>query len=336
MSRRLVENITSDYLEAAAAMAVAAERNRVVVYVEGYDDIPFWRNIFDLYESPAHRFEITTPVRNDFAKGKKVVLGFAPQAGPRLLLCVDSDFDHIFPDQSSVSRTMRDSPWVLQTYAYAIENYLCYPPSLHSVCTRATKCDARIFDFEGFMADYSRIVFPVFVWYAYAARVDRPSFFTLTDFRNTVRLNYLNLDEGGEETLAWLRRQVDKRLKILSSKNKRWIPEIEKQRAELLAKGIKPEQTHLYMQGHALMDNVVSVIVATVCSALRKICIDKIMSGSQRGMTQSNELSYYNNSLSDYTELLSTNTGYHGCHLYKLLEADIERILRQRDEKSSH
>ena len=42
---------------------------------------------------------------------------------------------------------------MFHTYAYATENYLCYAPSLHNVCVRATKNDTRIFDFERFMDD---------------------------------------------------------------------------------------------------------------------------------------------------------------------------------------
>ena len=230
MGRRLVQNITSEYFEATSALQ---KRNRVMVYVEGYDDIPFWRAIFDEFETPDRRFEISTPARNDLAKGKKVVLQFAPQAGRNLILCVDSDFDYLFGDLSSQSRMVNHTPFLLQTYTYAIENYLCYPPSLHSVCVRATKKDVHLFDFEEFMREYSRIIYPVFVWYAFAARIDRPTIFTLADFRNTVKINFINVEENGEDTLVWLEKQVAKRLKFLRAKHQRWLPEVEKFEAYL-------------------------------------------------------------------------------------------------------
>ena len=90
MGRRLVQNITSEYFEATSALQ---KRNRVMVYVEGDDDIPFWRAIFDEFEPPDRRFEISTPARNDLAKGKKDVLKFAPQAGRTQILCVETDLD---------------------------------------------------------------------------------------------------------------------------------------------------------------------------------------------------------------------------------------------------
>lgn len=324
MGKRLVQNITSDYFEATAALH---KRNRVMVYVEGYDDIPFWRSIFDEFETASRRFEISTPVRNDLAKGKKVVLQFAPQSGKNLILCVDSDFDYLFNGLSSQSRTVNNTPYLLQTYTYAIENYLCYPPSLHSVCVRATKKDTRIFDFEEFMAEYSRTIFPVFVWYAYAARVDRPAIFTLADFRNTARINFINVEDNGEDTLIWLNKQVAKRLKFLRAKHGKWTPEIEKFETYLKERGVVPGDTHLYMQGHALLDSVVSTLVGTVCNALRKLAVGQILGSTRQGLPLNNELSSYNNSLSDVDELLKTNTGYRSCPLFHKLHDDMVRML---------
>lgn len=326
MRRRLDQHITSDYIAASGALA---GRNRIVVYVEGYDDIPFWRTIFDEFENESRIFEISTPVRGDLAKGKKVVLGFAPQAGKNLLLCVDSDFDYIFGDLSTQSRMVNNTPYLIQTYAYAIENYLCYPPSLHSVCARATKRDSRIFDFERFMTEYSRTIYPVFLWYIFAARMDTPALLTLTEFRNTVRINFLNIEDNGEATIDWLERQVQKRLNILRSKGKKWAPQVEKFEAQVRKRGVTPETVHLYMQGHALLDTVVMTLLTTVCNALRKMAVGQILGSTRQGLTLSNELSSYNNVLADVEEVLKSNTAYRSCPLFGRLRGDITRILEE-------
>lgn len=324
MGRRLVQNISSEYFAARSALQ---KQNCVMVYVEGYDDIPFWRAIFDEFETAERRFEISTPARSDLAKGKKVVLQFAPQAGPNLILCVDSDFDYLFGDLSAQSRTVNRTPCLLQTYTYAIENYLCYPPSLHAVCVRATKNDVRLFDFEAFMTRYSRMIYPVFVWYAYAARVDRPTLFTLADFRNTVKINYINIEDNGEATLVWLEKQVEKRLRFLRSKHQKWVAEVEKFDRYLRdQRDVRPEETHLYMQGHALLDNVVSTLVGTVCNALRKQAVGHILGSSRQGLPLHNELSSYNNALADVNELLKINTGFRTCPLFGKLRADLVRL----------
>lgn len=324
MRRKLAENITSEYIAASGALH---GRNRVMVYVEGYDDIPFWRSIFDEFESKERVFEITTPVRDDLAKGKKVVLGFIPQAGKNLILCVDSDFDYIFGDLSAQSRMVNSADFLVQTYTYSIENYLCYPPSLHSVCARATKRDSRIFDFDQFMSDYSRIIYPVFLWYVYAARMDTPAILPLADFRKTVRINFLNVEDNGKATLDWLERQVEKRLHVLQAKNKRWIPEVAKYEAHIRDHGVTPETTHLYMQGHTLFDNVVMTLVTTVCNALRKLAVSQILGSSRSGQPLNNELSSYNNVLTDVEEMIKSNTAYRSCELFKRVHSDITRIV---------
>ena len=77
----------------------------IMVYVEGYEDVAFWRSVFDDYESDEFMFEISVPLRNDLAKGKKVVLHLAEDPEVRdNLFCIDSDFDYLFADQTPVSR----------------------------------------------------------------------------------------------------------------------------------------------------------------------------------------------------------------------------------------
>ena len=45
-------------------------RQRVEVFVEGYEDVAFWRCIFDHFDNPYLRFEISVPNREDLPKGK--------------------------------------------------------------------------------------------------------------------------------------------------------------------------------------------------------------------------------------------------------------------------
>jgi hypothetical protein len=71
---------------------------------------------------------------------------------------VDSDFDYLFDGATEQSREILGAENMFHTYTYATENYLCYAPSLRNVCVKATKNDTRIFDFERFMAAYSRII----------------------------------------------------------------------------------------------------------------------------------------------------------------------------------
>lgn len=305
----------------------AGDYRLVMVYVEGYDDVAFWRGVFDDYETDRLRFEISVPPRHDLAKGKRVLMEMIPHSGEDLILCVDSDFDYLFDGATEQSRLVTGSPFLFHTYAYATENYLCYPPSLHRVCARATKNDAMIFDFEAFLAAYSQIIYPVFLWYAYSARRKTEKSFTLLDFRSTVRLNYLDLRDDGAGTLGWLKRQVDKRLGALEAENPQWIREVEQLGDQIAHLGVAPTNTYLFMQGHTLMDNVIMILLNAVCEKLREMTTRRISQSSKQGTALKNEVSNYNNSLRNVREVLLDNEHYKECFLYHRLRTDIETYI---------
>lgn len=320
---RLLDNISSDFFAAASRMK---RSDRIMVYVEGYEDIAFWRSVLDEWERDDRKFEITTPVRGDMAKGKKVVLNFVPQSGRNLLLCVDSDFDYLFGDHNEQSRLVNNTKYLVQTYTYAIENLLCYPPSLDSIVVRATKNDAKIFDFEHFMKSYSETIYPLFLWYIYAAYSNNPGVFPLSDFRGSVRLNYLEIDNDGEGTITWLNRQVRKRVAQLEGKYSDYLEQVAQVEQMMKQRGVTPQTTHYYMQGHCLMDNVVKIVLSTVCDSLRRQWIERINSSRIDGLTLRNELSSYNNTLRDIDSLLSDNIGYRRSSQFEMIKKRLEEI----------
>lgn len=293
------------------------------VFVEGYDDVAFWRGIFDDYETDHLKFEISVPQRPDLAKGKRVVMEMVADCDENTILCVDSDFDYIFNGHNEQSRLVNGSPCLFHTYAYATENYLCYPPSLHRVCAKATKNDTLIFDFESFMSAYSQVIYPLFLWYAYSARSKSERAFTLLDFRSSVRLNYLDVANDGESTIDWLERQVDKRIHQLEKHNPDWVHDVRNFGESIKQFGVEPDNVYLFMQGHTLMDNVVIVMLNAVCEKLRNITTQRIAAGTKQGVALKNELSNYNNTLRSVREVLLDNENYKDCFLYERLHADI-------------
>ena len=58
MVRTLLNNINSNYFNALNALKGKAHRQRIVAYVESYDDVSFWRNILDAYENDKRYFEV--------------------------------------------------------------------------------------------------------------------------------------------------------------------------------------------------------------------------------------------------------------------------------------
>ena len=303
------------------------DQRLVKVYVEGYEDVAFWRGIFDHFQNPYLRFEISVPDRGDLPKGKKVLMGTIPRSSEELLLCVDSDFDYLFAGRTEQSREVLGARYMFHTYAYATENYLCYAPSLHNVCVKATKNDTRIFDFVQFMRDYSCTIYPLFVWYAFSAQLATENVFPLIDFKASVRIGYLDLEQNGARTIEWLQRNVEKREKLLQQRNPRMIEPMKRFEEQLRERGVKPENTYLFMHGHTLMDNVVMILLNSVCEKLRAMSIARITASQKQGVALKNEMSNYTNSLRSIRDVLLDNENYTKCPLYKRLQRDIERYI---------
>jgi hypothetical protein len=301
----------------------------VQVYVEGYEDVAFWRSVFDDYQSEDIFFEISVPPRHDLAKGKKVLMDMLDNSSPRILLCADSDFDYLFGGSTPQSATLLQAPYMFHTYAYSTENFLCYAPSLHNVCVKATKNDLRIFDFERFLTAYSRTIYPLFLWYALSAQLRAESFFTLLDFKSSVKLNYLEIDNCGAETLAWLARQVERRVDSLRHRHADMESGLESFAASIGKRGLAPDNVYMFMQGHALMDNVVMVLLHAVCDQLMMITNNRISRSTKQGTALRNEQSNYNNSLRNVRDVLLDNENYTDCFLYKKLRADIEAYVAE-------
>lgn len=297
------------------------------VFVEGYEDVAFWRGIFDHYESNKITFEVSVPPREDLAKGKKVLMTMIPNSSHNLLLCVDSDFDYLFAEMTQQSRELNTAPYMFHTYAYSTENYLCYAPSLHNICVKATKNDTRIFDFERFMLEYSRRIYPLFLWYTISARTDTENIFPLIDFRSSVRLNYLEVENNGAGTLDWLERQVKKRLHTLSVHNPQIVARLKEFEHVLTKRGVTPDNVYLFMQGHTLLENVVMVMLNSVCDELKKLSNSRIAASTKQGIALKNELSNYNNSQRNVRDILLDNENYKECFLYQNLKSDIERYI---------
>ncbi len=302
---------------------------RILAEVEGYEDVAFWRGILDPYESPSLRFDISVPLNHNLAKGKKTLLGGAEMCNPNHIMCMDSDFDYLFANQTADARIINSSPYLFHTYTYSTENYLCYAPSLHNVCVKATKNDAKIFDFERFFEAYSRTIYPAFVWYAYSAQISTPNIFTLPSFKNTVRLGYLDLERTGANTIEWLERQVSRRVHALEVEYPLVAERLGDFEKFLALRGVTPENTYLFMHGHTLMDNVVMVVLDAVCSKLRLLSGERIRTSGCEGQALLNEQSNYTNSLFGVRDALLMNENYKDCFLYKKLQQDIETFIRR-------
>ena len=328
MVHRLIDNISSKYIEAANRLRPDRRRRRIVVYVESYDDVFFWRSVLDEFENDKIYFEVMLPSRTNLGKGKKYVMSnqLGEQLGQSLIACVDADYDYLMQGSTPVSQEIIRNPYIFHTYVYAIENYQCYSRGLHEVCVMSTLNDKEIVDLEAFMAEYSRIIWPLFVWNVWVYRYNLYSRFTLMDFGGIVSIRDIN-PYHPERTLEALRHIVNRKINWMQQHypqgKKTYRPLME----ELLGLGLTPETTYLYIQGHTLFENVVMPLLVPICSQLRKEREAEIRHNAVHSQQRQNELSCYQHRQSPIDQMLRKSVKFRESAVYEQLRNDLRNFV---------
>ena len=329
MGKRLNENLTSGYFEAVNRMKPKTARRRIVAYVESYDDVFFWRSVFSRYEDKTRYFEVMLPSRMErLDRGKKAVMMqlLTGRVGRDMLACVDADYDYMIQGLTPVSKEIIDNPYILHTYAYAIENLQCYAPSLHDVCVAVTLNDHAIFDLEEFMRQYSLAIFPLFVWSVWYYRTPDYNQFSLSDFSRVIEPGNVSL-EHAEKAIQHLRHKVDAKVRQLQERNPDAKESYLKVKADVKRLGVTPETTYLYVQGHHLFNKVVVPLLKKVCTQLVRERELEITQQSIHTAQRRNELSCYSKSIEDIPAMLRKNVSYVHSEPFRRILADVDRLL---------
>ena len=326
--KRLTEYLNSNFIEAANSLRPKRAAQRIIAYVESYDDISFWRSVFNEYESERIHFEIMLPARTKLTKGKKqAMMNMLGKAyGRNMIACVDSDYDYLLQGATSTSQQMLENKYILHTYAYSIENYRCYADSLKQVCVLCTQNDSNVIDFNEFFKLYSRICYPLFVWNVLLYRKRDTKTMSMLHFCEIVRLSSFTVNNPAY-SLQQLSNRVKHNIKMLEKQFPELKEEYRKLDEELATLGISPDETYFYIQGHHIMNGVTMRIMQPVCRHLRSKREEEIERYAYHRQQYSNELASYRHSQCDVATMLSKNTDYKSATPYTRLKADVERLL---------
>ena len=329
MAKRLTDNINSQYFEAINKMTPKKARRRIVVYVESYDDVFFWRSVLGRYEDDKLTFDIMLPSRNlHLDRGKKAAISnMLKGVGRDMIACVDADYDYILQGATEMSRQMLENPYIFHTYAYAIENFQCYAKGLHETCVMVTLNDHRIFNFERFLQSYSQTIWPLFVWHVvFLQRRKMTMHFDMCEFNKVVVLPSVRI-QNPKWAIEYLSKKVRAKMFQMERrfpKLKDALPETERMLRDL---GINDNNTYLYIQGHHLFDLVVSPVVQTVCDILRNEQENDIRDRAVHSEQARTEIACYENSLGKVKMMMKKNTYYQFSPEFQKILADVERYL---------
>lgn len=335
--KRLTDNINSRYFEAADKLLPSKRRGRIVAFVESYDDVSFWRLLLDEFETKDHYFQIMLPNRGGLTKGKKSALRSCIEhkgLGNNLIACVDSDYDWLLQGVTQTSREIISSPYVIQTYTYAIENYQCWAGSLHQVCVQCTLNDHRLLDFEVFMELYSKAVYPLFVWNVWFYRRKLHNQFSMQDLNIDIRLKSVDVHHP-QGALIGVTERVKHKVRSLENHYPAAIPEVAELGKELTAMGVREDNAYLFLQGHHLVENVILKLLTPICAVLRQEREAEIRRFAVHNQQYRNEISAYQHSQMGLIEAIRKNTHYRGCELYERMREDVRQFLTMLPERGS-
>lgn len=327
--KRLTEYLNSNFIEAANSLRPKRAAQRIIAYVESYDDISFWRSVFNEYESDRVHFEIMLPARTKLTKGKKqAMMNMLGKAyGRNMIACVDSDYDYLLQGATHTSRQILSNQYILHTHAYSIENYRCNAGSLKQICVLCTQNDSNVIDFKEFFKLYSSICYPLFVWNILLYRKHDTRTMSMLKFCEIVRLTSFTVNNPAY-SLQQLSNRVNHNIQLLEKQFPELRKEHEELRKELEQLEILPEETYLYIQGHHIMNNVVLRMLQPVCRHLRSKREEEIERFAYHRQQYNNELASYRHSQCDVAMMLSKNTDYKNTTPYMRLKADIEELLK--------
>lgn len=325
----LKHNLTSAYLDAAHRLSPKKARRRIVAYVESYDDVAFWRTLLGEFENDERYFQVMLPSATSLAKGKKMVLMNTlntAELGHSLIACVDSDYDFLLQGATHVSKKINRSPYIFQTYGYAIENFHCFADSLREVCVQATLNDRFILDFPAFLKRYSQITYPLFLWNIWFYRQRDTHTFPMYDFNACIRLQEINVHHP-YRSLDEAQRTISAKLSELETRFPKYVEHVEHLGEELERLGLTPDTAYLYIQGHHIMDCVVLKILIPVCTVLRREREQEIKSLAEHNEQFHSELTGYENSQVNVSLMLKKNSAYKALYLYQWVKEDIRKFL---------
>ncbi len=325
MTKNLKKNLTSTYWEAAQKLNSKRARRKIVAYVESYEDVGFWRNILGELEDKNRYFQIMLPSARSLTKGKKMALMSALNdlsLGGNMIACVDSDYDYLLQNATSSSRKVNEHPYIFQTYVYAVENYRCYAETLREVCTQVALNDHFLFNFPAFFAQFSRIIYPLFIWNIYFYRMKREKEFCMTDFNSCIKIEHFKY-RNSQETLLKMQRRISKQLEMLEKKYAHECVSVDKLARELQRLGVEEENCYLFIQGHHLLENVVMKILVPICTKLRREREEEIRRLAISEVHYQNEIRSYHHRVSRIESVLQKNYNFKNLFLYKKLKEDL-------------
>lgn len=309
------------------ASILTGNPNRVTVEVEDSIDRDFWKDLLrELCPDKDFHFDpYCTIVGNDgreekHGNGKSRVLNDSSSFNAWHIGCVDSDYDWILSDFSSEGKIIRDSKYLLQTYAYSIENLMCLSCTLKDFCSDVTE-ETADFDFIEYMSRLSKVLYPLLVWSLYLCSKGIDSF-TSSSMREVL----VNTEKDAEQSLTQVEAKVKTKIEELNHKYADDIDDKASFEHTMIAtKNLSDDTAYLYVRGHDLFDHLLTSVLNPIISNLRSSHYEALRSLDEKIRTTA--LQEYRKKEKSVRYLLQKNYRYKNqSFLFDKIRKDVSQI----------
>lgn len=310
------------------ASVLTGNPNRVTVEVEDNIDAHFWKDILSNLcpqkEFHFNPFQTITLADNTIrkVKGKSHIMSMAAQLNEWHIGCVDSDYDWLLSEYTKDGNTLSSSQYLLQTYAYSIENLVCLSSTLNELCDEITK-ETSEFSLFDYTKELSHTIYPLLVWSLYFCSKNNHSF-TPTCWHDIL----INTYKTPSESLEQIRLQTQKYLNSFQTQYANEIELVNSFGRYLFAnKNLTEDNAYLFVRGHELFDHLAYSILQPIITDLRKEHNMRIKSSDMDEQLRNAILKEYNEKGANISKLLYQNYRYKGrTYIYNKIEGDIAAI----------
>ena len=320
----LIEAYNPQYSEDAAILT--GNLNRVDVEVEDNIDKVFWEDLLhELCPEKDFHFDPYHTVLNDdgskelHGKGKAEIIKNSVGFNNYRIGCVDSDYDWMLSDKTPEGKTISSNKYLLQTYAYSIENLMCLSCTLADFCSDNTEENVE-FDFEDYLKRLSNTVYPLLVWSAYLYGKGL-SDFTPKDWRKTL----VNTERNADYSLSIVKDKIQTMTAKLDEKYASEVNEKDEMAKTLVnEKDITEKDAYLYVRGHDLFDHLVNSVLDPVIAELRKKHFGDLRNSDKAALVKYSDKNF------SVKDLLHKNFRYkHNTSLYDKIKQDVSMIWKE-------
>ncbi len=255
-----------DYVERWLGEALLKGK-KVSVLVEGLGDQAFWTTILSHTIPHLQYRDIDFPFYSpQGTMGKDAIMPYENYVCKELIICRDSDNVWLYEPNTS----WLNQPFIYQTYTYTKENHLCHAENLNKTCRDLTQ---QLFDFQDFIQQYSKAVFPVLLNWLH--------FFPTND---PVAQPFISLKKGGilhkvlsiTEDLAAIKTLSDltRCIHLVTERVQEWLEGLKRELGYEVSNDsynnvLRQEDAIFYLSGHIVVPEVVEPLFQKVVNFLQ-------------------------------------------------------------------